>query len=213
MTLITSKVDVCNLALGYLKIEQKAANIDSPHTNEEITCAQYYDITRQSVLEMADWAFALKRVVVAASVDTPAFGWSYQSAEMPSDFLKLVGVYDSSGSLLINTNNEFYAFENNVILSDFEGPYYIKYLRDVNDVSRFDRIFIINLAYALAVEMSEAFKTSATLLQVLLVKYEKWQLYALSVNGQQGNVVRVNRSPYIESRKTPMIKGYNTTVI
>jgi hypothetical protein len=212
MTLVTSKVDICNLALGHLKIEP-ITDIETPNTNEESICARYYDITRQSVLESADWSFAVKRTTVAADTSTPAFGWDYQSGTLPADFLKLIGVYNSSGTLYINTNNQYYDFEGNKILANFNGPYYIKYLSDVTDVSKFDRMFVMNFSYALAVTMSEAFKTSATLLQVVIQKWEQWQADSLAVNGQQSKVVRVDQSPYITARQLPLVRGQNTREI
>jgi hypothetical protein len=200
MALVTSEVDICNLSLGYLKIEP-IASIETPNSNEEKVCAKYYDIARQATLESSDWAFAIKRANVAQDTETPAFGRLYQSATLPSDFLKLVGLYNGFGKLYINTNNQYYDFEGNKILSDFVGPYYLKYIADVTDVNEFDRLFAINFSYVLAIIMSEAFKTSSTTMQAIFEKWRTiWQPNALTVNGQQHKVMRVNKSPYIVAR-------------
>lgn len=201
MAQVTSAVDICNLALGHLKVEP-VTNITTGESTEEKLCAKYYDITRQSVLESYNWAFATKRVSLSQDSDSPAFGFSYQSSSMPSDFLKLVGVYDSSGQLYINTNNQYYEFEGNKILSDITAPYYIKYIADITNVASFDRLFVMNLSYALAVTMSEAFKVSSTLLQVLTSKWQDiWEKNATTINGNHAGVIRVSKSKYINSRK------------
>jgi len=212
MTLITSAVGICNLALGHLKIEPISA-IAPPVTHNEIICAQYYDITRQAVLESLQPAFAIKRATVAADTATPAFGWDYQSGTMPSDFIGLIGLYNSVGNLLINTNNQYYSFEGNIILTDQAAPYYIQYIADIQDVSKYDYLFVMNFSYALAVAMSEAFKTSSTLLQVINAKWDEWNSKARTANYKHGGIIRVNESPYINSRRSPMVTGYNTRVL
>jgi hypothetical protein len=212
MAIITSDVDICNLALGYLKIEP-ITNIETPNSNEARICAKYYDIARQAVLESADWSFATKRASLSADTNTPAFGWTAQSDNMPDDFLKLIGVYNTNGDLYINTNNQFYEFENNRILTDLGAPYYIKYVADVTNVAEFDRLYILHFSYMLAIIMAEAFKTSSTTLQSIFTKWQQiWQPNALAVNGQQNKVTRVNKSAYVDIRQGPFIRGYDNII-
>jgi len=200
MTIITSAVQICSLALGHLKINP-IASIDVPESIEASICAKYYDITRQAVLESYNWAFATKRASIAEDSSSPVFGWTNQSASMPSDFLKLVGVYDSYGELIINTDNQYYEFEDGKILTDLSAPYYIKYITDITDVAKFDRLFIMNLSFALAVNMSENLKVSSTSLQVVLQKWQDiWEKNATVINGGQTGVIRVNQSKYINAR-------------
>jgi hypothetical protein len=203
MAIITSDVDICNLSLGYLKIEP-IVSIETPTSNEEKVCAKYYDIARQATLESSDWSFATKRASVAVDTDTPAWGWLYQSGTLPSDFLKLIGLYNENGDLYINTNNRYYSFEDNKIMTDITGPYYIKYIKDITSVAQFDRLFTINFSYILAIIMSEALKTSGTVVQAVFDKWKAmWQPDALAVNGEQNKITRVNRSPYIVARMRP----------
>ena len=126
-----------------MKIEP-ITNIDTPNTNEERICAKYYDITRQAVLQDTVWSFAIKRVDLAADSETPDFGWDYQSDDFPNDFLKLIGVYNESGVLYLNVNNTSYEIEGNKILTDLTAPYYIRYIADITDVNKFDRLFVMN---------------------------------------------------------------------
>lgn len=201
MTIITSAVGICNLALGHLKINP-IASIEVPESIEASICAKYYDITRQAVLESYNWAFAMKRATLAEDSSDPIFGWSSQSSSMPSDFLKLVGVYDNSGEMYINTDNQYFEFEGGHILTDLSAPYYIKYIADITDVAKFDRLFVMNLSYALAVNMSENLKVSSTLLQVILQKWQDiWEKNATAINGGQTGIIRINQSKYINARR------------
>ena len=200
MTQITSAVDLCNLSLGHLKIAP-ITSLSGSSTEEKI-CNLYYDITRQAVLESNNWAFAMKRVALAEDSGTPAFGWEYQSDTMPADFLKLVGLYDECGEIYINTNNQYYGFENGRILTDISAPYYVKYIADITDVAKFDRLFTMNFSFALATTMSEALKVSSTLLQVITDKWQSlWKVDALAVNGQQVGIIRVKQSNFLNSRR------------
>lgn len=201
MTIITSAVGICNLALGHLKINP-IASIEAPESIEASICAKYYDITRQAVLESYNWAFAMKRATLAEDSSDPVFGWTSQSSTMPADFLKLVGVYNSNGQMYINTDNEYFEFEGGRILTDLAAPYYIKYIADINDVAKFDRLFVMNLSFALAVNMSENLKVSSTLLQVVLQKWQDiWEKNATAINGGQTGIKRVNSSKYINARR------------
>lgn len=201
MTIITSAVQICNLALGHLKIAP-IASIDTTESIEAAICAKYYDITRQAVLESYNWSFAMKRATLSQDSSSPVFGWSSQSSSMPSDFLKLIGVYNGNGEMYVNTGNRYFEFEGNKILTDLPAPYYIRYIADITNVAEFDRLFVMNLSFALAVNMSENFKVSSTLLQVILDKWTNiWEKNATSVNCGQTGIIRINQSNYINSRR------------
>ncbi len=58
----TADIDICNLALDLLKQNKTVvADIDSPTSEEEITCARWYDATREALLRSHFWWFARKR--------------------------------------------------------------------------------------------------------------------------------------------------------
>lgn len=201
MTNITNAVNICNLSLGHLGITQSVANIESPNTKEERICSLYYDITRQSVLESYNWNFAKDRILVSASTTTPAFKWQYQSTDLPSDLLTVLGLWDSNGYFLINTNRRYYELEGNKILTNLAGPYRISYIKDITDVSQMSRLFIMLFSYTFAITLYKALGASGTTLQALQALYEIWEAKAVSINQRQSPPVVVSKSPYLDERR------------
>lgn len=88
---ITSKVDICNLALGQLGNYGTVSNIDTPTKDTERTFVLWYDICREFVLKLLMPNFALTRLVVSQLAETPAFGYNY-FYEYPITALKVQGV-------------------------------------------------------------------------------------------------------------------------
>ncbi len=88
---ITSKIDLCNLALGQLGNYGTISSIDTPTNDKERTYALWYDICRQFVLKLLMPNFALTRLYVSQLAETPVFGYSY-FYEYPVTALKVLGV-------------------------------------------------------------------------------------------------------------------------
>lgn len=210
---ITSKVNICNLALQHLK-EKFITNIDSPTTDVEIKCSLYYDQVRQSLLRAYNWAFAITRTSIAADTETPAFGWNYQSNSMPSNFLKLLSLHNSSGTIYINNNNQYYEFESNRILTNLSAPYYIKYVRDETEVSKMDKLFIMSFSYLLALAMGKSVGASDSTLEKVEREYDKrWKPTALSASGTENSPVTLIKSPYVDVRRQYTGLNFNESLI
>lgn len=58
----SADIDICNLALDLLKQNKTiVSSITSPVSEEEVTCARWYDATREALLRSHFWWFARKR--------------------------------------------------------------------------------------------------------------------------------------------------------
>ena len=67
----TADIDICNLALDLLKQNKTVvADITTPTSEEETTCARWYDATREALLRSHFWWFARKRRTILRSVFT-----------------------------------------------------------------------------------------------------------------------------------------------
>jgi hypothetical protein len=149
---ITSKVELCNLALSHLGNYGSITNIDTPTESKEITFALWYDISRQVLLKTVMPNFALKRQVVGLIAETDAqkvqrFGSAY-AYQYPANCLKVLGI----GNVEDKENN--FSVEDNMILTDeaYTTGLPIRFVRDVSDVNSMSVEFKLLLAMYLAIK-------------------------------------------------------------
>jgi hypothetical protein len=84
----TSEVTICNLALGKLGAGSIIA-LDEESTEARV-CRLHYSQTRDEVLRLHRWNFAIRPETLVQSVEAPAFGWAFQY-ELPTDRLRVLG--------------------------------------------------------------------------------------------------------------------------
>lgn len=88
---MATSISICSAAL--LQLGKAPISSFSDPTDAARLCANLYPQERDTLLRENDWNFAKKRVVLAPTVDVPAFGFTAQFA-LPGDFLRLVSVGD-----------------------------------------------------------------------------------------------------------------------
>ena len=63
---MASAVDICNEALSHLGDSATVSSIDPPEGSAQAEhCARFYDSTLQSLSELHNWKFALRRTSLA----------------------------------------------------------------------------------------------------------------------------------------------------
>lgn len=135
---------ICNQALDILK----EAPISSLSDQRPIGrwCARNFDTTRDALLSMANWNFAMKRASLAAEVTAPAFGWE-KAYTLPTDCLRLVALtyegYEES-------NPVRHIVEGGAILTNAGGPLPIRYVARTVNYNTYHALFIEALAARLA---------------------------------------------------------------
>ena len=68
------------------------ASIDPPEGSAQAEqCARFYSIARDTLLELHDWRFSIKRVLLALSADSDTWEWAYAYA-VPSNYLRLLKI-------------------------------------------------------------------------------------------------------------------------
>jgi hypothetical protein len=163
---MASRVDIANLALTKLG---SASKITALTDNSPAARAMngVYDITRKALLRRYHWAFALTRTTLPALADAPAWGFA-RACALPADFLRMVQVNDVVAVPALNDYTDGdtspWAIETLTlagggtalaILTDFDVPLKIRYVRDVTDEGTFDALFVMALAARLAYETCE----------------------------------------------------------
>lgn len=149
----TSETEICNISLG--RIGTKRIN-DIGDTSEKsleaIQCRLHYALTRDALLRSHWWRFASHRKQLSENTDIPAaedFEWEHQF-DLPTDFLRLKSVFEDNNTPRQNTLYSF-ALEGTKLLTN-ESSVYIRYIRRITDVSKFDPLFTKVLVLLLADE-------------------------------------------------------------
>lgn len=201
---ITSKVDLCNMALGRLGNYGSISNIDTPESHAEIVYALWYDISRQTFLKLSMPNFAIARKYVSEIDETPPYPFTY-SYEYPSDCLKVLGI----GAVEDKENN--YTVENNRIYTDvqYADGLPLRYIKDVTDVSRMSPEFKIEFSWYLAgntaLEITQDLSKVKIIEEILPSK-----LSMLSgLNAQENRPIRISRSRFKSARFTGTPTEYN----
>jgi hypothetical protein len=153
---ITSKVEICNLALSHLGNYGTISNIDTPTDDKEIICAQWYDITRQMLLKKAMPNFALGRKLVAELVVTIPFGYAH-AFEYPIDCLKVLGLGNLDEREQFTFSIEAKPGGNGqAILTDdeWEDGLQLRYIKDISLVTTMSPEFKLMLSWELAANIA-----------------------------------------------------------
>ena len=184
-----SKTSVCNLALARLGGRRINDFDDNSESNlESIYCRLFFEETAKALLKDHYWPFAKTRVQLSQTT-TPA--WQYDYAYLlPTDFLRVVCVYNGADNILGRTENS-YEIEGKTLLTD-EDEIYLKYIKYVDDVGAWDalftEVFILVLAKKLVIPLSQDVKIKMDLdrdLAILLPKVRAMDRQEEFVEGRQ----------------------------
>jgi hypothetical protein len=196
---ITSKVDICNLALGSLGNYGSVTNIDTPSGSKEATFALWYDITRQTLLKRMIPNFSLARRTIAATSATPPFGYE-NVFEYPSDCLKVLGLGN------IDERAEYiYCVEGGYIYTAdvWANGLKLRFVRDIKDVNRFSPefklVFAAELAKNVALDITQSPEKAALIEKVLPMRLMELS----SINAQENRPIRVSVSRFKQARHWP----------
>lgn len=91
MAIVTTEIQVANLALGLVGHKQPIGSFTDQTTEAEMA-ALYFDQTRDELLERWAWRFAMKRSVLALTTEERT-GWGYCYAA-PADMLKARQIFN-----------------------------------------------------------------------------------------------------------------------
>lgn len=158
---MASQTDIVNRALTKLGAA-RITNINDSNKSARAMNA-IYDTVRKSELRKHMWGFALKRDAIAKLADAPAWGFGNQY-QLPTDFLRLVQINDTfiipAIAEYTTQDNSAWAIEGTAILTDFDAPLKIRYVRDIIDAGLYDPLFVESFAAKLAYEACEEITNS-----------------------------------------------------
>ncbi len=161
---MSTSVEICNFALGILGASR--INSINDETKEAQLCKGSIDMLREELLRSHPWNFAIKRKLLAATVQEPEYEFRYKFT-LPSDCLRFLEAY--------STYN--WKLEGDGILtsevSDPNSPLLeVRYVANITDMSAWDATVKKALGYALATQLSYAITGKDSLFDRLTGMYE-----------------------------------------
>jgi len=176
---MASAVDIANLALSHLGDTATVASLDPPEGSAQAEhCATFYPISRDSLLEMHTWSFALRRIALA-QVANPWDQWQY-AYTIPSDCMTAISILSSEATADYNgsfnvfgqfssdfpscgisnaVNSTAYTPQPFTVETDAAGAKVLytnqesallRYKAQVTDTNLFSQLFIMTLSWHLA---------------------------------------------------------------
>jgi len=215
---MTSKTDICNLALQNIGANSIATLTDG--SIEATMCNLRYESIRKSILELHPWNFAIKRAVLNLDSESPAFGFDNQFI-LPSDLVRVFATekqvdfinfgFNFNGFLTISNKTDFASADNykietntiggiNVLLSD-DSTKKIVYVFDQQDVAKFSGLFIELIAKGLGAAIAYKVTNSRTLADAEKKEFENMLMQTKTIDGQQGTFERTENSIYLGVRQ------------
>jgi hypothetical protein len=153
---MTSEVAICNLALSNLGKQNISALTEA--STEAALCNQFYEHSRDVLLQGYPWRFARKTASLAALANTREERWQY-AYKRPNDCLKIRRI---STELFL----DYLPYEDGVVAGghayDLEGttifcdlsPVYLEYTWRITDPATFPPLFVDALSWHLAVRLA-----------------------------------------------------------
>jgi len=202
MAVISSKVEICNLALSHIDEGSTVADIDTnPQTTAELECQKWYDTVRRGLLRKYVWNFARKRRTVTRS-GTPEFGFADEYT-LPNDFIRLLAFGNSGDYYNWYQYRHKYQIERKKILLDNSAATSLNliYINDNLLVSEYDALFVETLALKLAYKMAYRFTTKKSVVERVAKELEQKEQEAVSIDGQERPATRIEMSQLKAARR------------
>jgi len=170
---MASVVDICNGALNQLGATT-ILSLTEDSKNARL-CNSRYTQVRDAVFRTHPWNCLQKRVELAASTTTPAWGYSYQY-DLPGDCLRLLRILDYDSD---------YKVEGRSILSN-NSSMKISYISRVTDSNQYDELLRETLSAALGADIAYAVTSNNTTSQNMITSYQEKLRDARFVDSTEG---------------------------
>ena len=188
----TSPVDIMNSALIKLGAERIISEDDS--STRARLCKERYPSVRDALLRSHPWNFAMAYSQLAEVTPKPGDVFDYERVfQLPSDCLRVI-----STNLPVDVRWE--EIENGRIAAD-TAEIYVKFVRKISDVTKFDANFVEVLALALAADIAYSLTQSTAQREEARESLRKELATARSYDAQVGSVRRVISDDWLDTRR------------
>lgn len=201
---MTSAVSICNLALTHVR-KMPIEDINEA-TAEARACKQYYDITRDTLIQMEPWRAFMRTLALAAVANDRPEAWGYAFAR-PNDALKVWRLRDSLQidalpySEATRGGGHRYDIEGGVIYCDINPAYLVFGARTYgSDPARYSPLFVQTFAWHLASCIANPLTGDAKLAQYCLTMGMRFQSMASTADANEVRETTERSSEAIEAR-------------
>lgn len=184
---MSDTLSICNGAL--LKIGVPRIQGLSEQTKEARACNSEFDKARETLLRLYPWGFASGRVTLAPDPVPPPFEYEYALA-LPADCLRIVELYQYEGQHKVEGR---YLLANSDVI-------YLKYVKDITDMSKADSLFIACLEWWLGYNLSRYLTESETVRQEAFAGFKSIMPMAKFVQSTENSQPELESYDLIHSR-------------
>ena len=199
MSQYTSRVDICQAAA--MKIgAQTVTSIENPKTVTESRLSFLYDKVKRTVIRAGVWNFAQAILTLPSLSEDVPDGFTKVFA-LPNDYLRYIGVM-VNGFLTIQDTEDYMLAGGKIYQRNYTSDALtIKYIRDVNDIKKFDDLFIEALVLKLAYELCFIESQKSAMTRRILEEFTLKMVEAKAINGQEQKPRRVSNSRWGAARR------------
>lgn len=188
------RTDVCNLALDMLR-EASIRSFDDRGPVEE-WFQRNYDAALVSVFRSYSWNFAIKRAVLTANAEAPAFGWSFRY-RIPIDCTRVLPLRQGG---YLNGGPIPHEIEGVYILTNDPGPLKLRYISAVDDPNYWDALFLRAFTAHLALSLAHWLTGKASMVQIAQAAFETALAEARRADGMEGTAETIDGDDVISAR-------------
>jgi hypothetical protein len=168
-----SQIEVVNRALIKLG-EDRLISLEDD-TKAARAVGMVWDTLLDSELARNRWAFSVRRAILPALLEPPAWGYSL-AYQLPDDCLQLIWVDGASRSEgiqdFITDSTAPFLVEGRTILTDIEAPLQVRYVARVTDPNLWEAPFIEAFSSRLAYELAEDLTQSSSKREMAWAEYK-----------------------------------------
>ena len=200
---MSARIDVVNRALTWMG-EQPITSLEDD-SNNALIMKTNYNLSRDSLLELHEWSFAMFEWIPAEDTTPPLWNAAHKF-RIPADLLRITTVEPNrvgGGPLYVYNDNRHtigrrpqadYVVESGFIVTN-EDAIVIRGIRKMEDEGSFSNLFCDALSARLAMDTCFAFTESAVKWNAMSALYQVKVKEAKTRDGLQGSSQRIrNRS-------------------
>jgi len=149
---VSSEVEICNMALGYVGVTHEISSLAEDSTEAE-QCDRFYEATRDQVLRDFPWPFAVYYRALDLVEEEPNDDWDY-SYRYPTDCMRGLRVVDGNRIQTTRLPWEVAHDDSGKLIFTDQDEAVLRFIRRVTDPEVYDPSFVETLAWRLGSKLA-----------------------------------------------------------